>query len=479
MKYQLRLWGVRIAILALIVIAVKQWGMPLYKQYFTPKKVEAYVPTAPVREGRFVVSFQSIGTLQAENTAPVASEMSGKIVAVVAEGSMAKEGDVLVELDTTEIEKEVRDKQLNHQNALADVTRANETLGILRESNKTDLEKTQAQFDFDQGELERAKIDLEKMKLLAEEKLVKTSDVEDAQRKVRQQELVVLKGTKDLALKKKETESKERQEEANVRKVQFAADMSKSNLDEEMRHMKRAIIKAPTNGMVVLDTMYIGSGQRRKIKVGDMVERRQRVCDLPDLTSMLVKVSLGEADTPRISLELPVTVRLDAIPNRVFHGTVKDISTLATEKMPWEAGAAAPGTKNFDVTVALKEADPRTLKPGMTANVEFICDTIKKTAYVPIESVAERNGKTHVFLKNGKRFERTIVETGKANDSFVSITKGLRKGQLVALRDPTARGEEQETESAVTGANGSASAPSPTPMPSSRSGPMVRPGRRR
>jgi multidrug efflux pump subunit AcrA (membrane-fusion protein) len=45
--------------------------------------------------------------------------------------------------------------------------------------------------------------------------------------------------------------------------------------------------------------------------------------------------------------------------------------------------------------VAVKESDPKVVKPGMTADVEFICDTVSNTIYVPLESVNERNGKTY------------------------------------------------------------------------------------
>ena len=136
-------------------------------------------------------------------------------------------------------------------------------------------------------------------------------------------------------------------------------------------------------------------------------------------------------------------IRLEAVPDKVFHGTVDDISSLATEGRWYESGTT-PGRKNFEVTIKVKESDPKTLKPGMTADVEFICDTVKDAVYVPLEAVIERGGKTYVFVKDGARYRRTVVETGKPNDTFVCIKKGLRNGQLVALRDPTRPLDEQE-----------------------------------
>lgn len=444
MKRQITVWGTRTFAIVLLILATQHWGMPLYKQYFTPKKVSVFVPTAKVREGAFTVSFQEIGTLEAEKSIPVISEITGKIISIAPEGTDVQEGTKLVELDTTEIEKDVRNQELAYQNALTDVKRAESDLELLRESNKTDIEKAHAQLDFDKTELERAKKELEKQIRLADEKLVPRSRVDDAELAVRVKELAVRKGEMDLSLKKKECESKEQQNLAQVAKVQFTANMAKVSLDDVKSRVSRATIIAPSSGMVVLGE-YWRDG-RQKYKVGDMVERRQMICQLPDLSVMQIKMKVGEADAPKVKLEQPVLIRLEAVPKRVFHGKVKSISPLATESQVWEPGAT-PGRRNFEVIITVKESDPKTIKPGMTADVEFICDTIKNATYIPIEAVQEKNGKTYCFVKEGKHFKRCEVKVGKQNDNYVCITKGLKKGQIIALRDPTHPAEDMNTKS--------------------------------
>ncbi|NIM04484.1 MAG: hypothetical protein GTO55_01150, partial [Armatimonadetes bacterium] len=52
-----------------------------------------------------------------------------------------------------------------------------------------------------------------------------------------------------------------------------------------------------------------------------------------------------------------VLIRLEAVPDRIFHGRVRDISSLATEARVWEGGT--PGKKNFEVIIAIKESDPK------------------------------------------------------------------------------------------------------------------------
>lgn len=442
MKRYIQIWGTRLVLVAIIFLASQRWGLPLYKHYFTPKKTVTFVPTTTVRHGDLLVSFQEVGTLRAERSTSVISEISGKIISIAPEGTAIKAGDTLVELDTTDIDRDVREKQLAYESALTDVTRAKAELEMLKEANATELAKAQAQADFDKAELERAKTECEKKKRLADEKLIPRTEAEQAELTVRAKDLAVKKGDLDLRLKIKENESLEKRKEREVGKVIFASSLAKSALEEMQGRRNKATIIAPASGMLVVGTFYRDGVQ--KYKIGDMIERRQQVCELPDLTSMQVKVNVGEADAPKVRVDQQVLVRLDAVPDRVFHGRVLSISPLATEGRWWESGST-PGRKNFDVLVALKESDPKKVKPGMTANVEFISDIVKNATYVPLECVQEREGKTFCYVKNGTRYVRRSVQVGKRNDNFVAITKGLARTDIVALRDPTKAADEPDT----------------------------------
>ena len=442
MKRQIRLWGTRLLSVVFIFIAVQRWGLPLYRQYFVPKKADAFVPTAKVREGPFTISFHEIGTLEAVRSVSVTTQTEGKIIYLIPDGKAVMPGDKLVELDTTDVQREARNKQLAYQNAKADVARAEGELEILKETNKTEVEQAEAQLDFDRNELKLAEDEVTKQSGLAEEKLVPQADVDKAKLQVRSKTLAVTKGEKALALKKKEVLSKEDQKKADIRNVRYAETVTRLDMEEVQSRVNRGIITAPRAGMVVISLDWTPEGLR-KFKEGDTPHRRSTICQLPDLSDMLVRVKVGEADAPRIRVGLPALLRLDAVPDRIFHGNVQDIAPLATEGSPWDP-TTTPGQKNFEVKVSVKEMDPKALKPGITADVELICDSVKNAIYLPLEAVVERGGKTYVFVKQGKRFGRVPVKTGKQNDSFVCVAKGLRKGQVVALRDPTRPLEEQE-----------------------------------
>lgn len=460
---QIQTWVIRILLLAAVVFACYWWGVPLYKKYFTSKKASAFVPTTTVKSGKFTISFHEVGNLDAEKSVSVNSEIEGKILYLIPEGKTVKAGDKLVELDTTQLEKDVRNQELTYQNALADVNRAKAEMDILKESNKTEVEQAEAQLGFDQTEEDRAKNQLEKKKRLAADKLVPYSDVEQAEFDYRSKGLAVVKGTKSLALTKKEVQSKEAQKLADVRNVEFRANMEKFNLEEAKNKSKHAVITAPTSGLVVISKFWSADG-RRKYKQGDSVYPQQTVCQLPDLSSMLVKVQVGESEAPRVKVNMPTLIRLEAVPNKLYHGTVTDISNLATEADPWDSGST-PGRKNFEVTVKVKEVDRKTIKPGMTADIEFICDQMNSAVYIPIEAIIEKDDKTYVYVKNGKRYDQVQVTVGKSNDNYVCITKGLKKGQVITLRDPNRSLDEQESGVNVKGSASNKNKKKAVPIP--------------
>ena len=461
MKY-VKIWGSRTFVLALIIFAGRYWGVPLYQQYFTPKKTEVYIPTGKVQAGHFTVSFHEMGTLEAEKSVPVTAEVGGKLIYIVDDGKVIAAGDLVAELDTTDIEREVYNQTLEYKNRVADVDRANAEMEILKEKNKTELAQAQAELDFNRIELDRANEMLARKQRLLADKLVTGSEVDQAKLEVRSKELAVTKGEMAYALKQKETESNESQKKSDIANEKFHSDMAESNLKLVEGRMKKAVIRAPAPGLVVLSTDWSPDG-RRKIQEGDSLRPQQTICALPDLSSMLVKVKVGEADAPRVHLEMPTVIVLEAVPGRQFHGSVRSISSLATEASPWERGAVAG--KTFEVIIILKEHDPRVLKPGMTADVEFISESVTKAVHVPIEAVVERQGKTYVFTKEGGHYKKVQVETGLQNDNSVVIKEGLKKGQVIALRDPSRPIEEQEAGTTRPGASNNKEETAAPPIP--------------
>lgn len=452
--------ALRLVIAALVIWGGWTVGSRQWRQWFPEAKKETFVPTATVKKQDLVLSIKELGNVEAERSITITSEIEGKIISMAKAGRTVKPGELLVQLDDTPLRNEVRNTTLEYSNAQAQVKKAQLEFDIQKETNKTEVEQQQAQLDFDKTELDRSKAQLEKKKRLAADKLVPQSDVEVAEIDVRSKEFNVKKGEATLALKKKSVQSTENQKLADVRNVEFTATIAKSKRDEAASHLTKARITAPAGGLVVINKTWTADG-RREFKEGDGVYPRQQILQLPDLSSMLVKVQVDEADIARVRVGQKVRLTLDALPGKKFSGLVKEISNLASEAMPWET-SSTPGRKNFEVTVQVIQKGATPLRPGMTANAEIISDVVSSAVCVPIESVIERNGGKVVYVKTATGYKTRPVEVGKQNETSVVIKKGLRTGDVVALRDPFHQQEGGEQEKAPAGQKGK---PAPLPVP--------------
>lgn len=425
----------RLLIFAVVVWAAVQYAPAQWRRWFPQEKKESFIPTGRAQTGELVLSIKELGNVEAEKSQTVTSEIEGKMIFLIPEGKTVKAGDLLVRLDDTPLKEKVRTDTLAYNNAQSQVEKAKLEYDILLESNKTEVEQLEAQLNYDKAELERSKTQMEKKKRLAADRLIPQSEADLADIDVRSKEFNVTKGEKSLILKKKEVQSKENQKKADMQNVEFSATMAKSQLKESNRRLSKTKIFAPSGGLVVIAKSWTPDG-RRKFKEGDGVYQQQQILQIPDLSSMLVKIQVDEADIARVRVGQRVRLSLDALPGKKFIGDIKDISNLATEAMPWET-SNTPGRKNFEVTVKVTQSGISPLRPGMTANAEIITDTVAKCVYVPIEAVFEKEGKRLVYVKQRGTFHPRTVTIGKRNDNFVEIKSGLARGEVLALRDPT------------------------------------------
>lgn len=174
-----------------------------------------------------------------------------------------------------------------------------------------------------------------------------------------------------------------------------------------------------------------------------------------DLTQMQVEASVDEADIGEVKAGQPVTFTVDAFPDDVFSGSVKEVRINPTV------------TSNVvTYTVIINAPNPESkLFPGMTANVVI---TTKKEAGVCIPMTAlyasidqdvlkqfEKKGYTFKSLyKNQEELtqglkditKKTIwVKRGEKNYEQVSVTVGLNNGVKTLVTDGLQEGTEVVT----------------------------------
>jgi multidrug efflux pump subunit AcrA (membrane-fusion protein) len=144
-----------------------------------------------------------------------------------------------------------------------------------------------------------------------------------------------------------------------------------------------------------------------------------------------VSINIHEADIDKIAEGMSAVTRSDVQKDRVFHGEVIKIDSVAN------AGNRRWGDqiRRFKVEVSLQGND-LDLKPGTSAEVEIHTADLVDVLYVPLQAVHAEAGRYYCFLDDSRGSEKAEVTVGRSNDSFLEIIDGLDEGQHVLLYKP-------------------------------------------
>ncbi len=442
--------------------------------------------TALVARRDFAIRINTVGVLDAARSHVVSSAIGGdkgKIIFLIPDGSRVSSGDVLVRLDPSVFEEEVRRLAGEVAGLTSAVESATQMLAwekaqVEREIRKAGFNLRIARLDRDklingEGPIQLAQYRAEAEK--AREEYRRYSDYLDSLRKLQdsgfsnpeeialaekacgelrqkytsaRQKFVsyrdyVLPSLAETARAKVENAALELEQtrRASVFKVAKAAallkesrarlETARASLQQARKDLDKTVLRAPFDGIVILHEAF-RDGQKRKPRVGDRIWQNQPLLYLPDISHMVVKTRVREVDLHRIFIDQPCRVSVDAYPDAAFTGRVSFIGALATRRTR-QAGAE----KYFQVTIALEGGDKR-LRPGMTARTTILTDEVRNALALPVQAVFEQDGKRFVYRQEGRRFRRVPVTVGRHNEDFVEILSGLAAGDRVSLFKPGA-----------------------------------------
>jgi len=459
--------------LAALTVALAVWQLNLLLGVIHGSSDARRIETAEAKQGPFVVGVSREGKLQSADVISLRAPRSGSTLSwLIEDGSEVKEGEVVAKVDVSEYTFEVERQRLEHQNQIArveqerrDRTRDYEQAGVsvdknvraldmLSRSQLTETEQGQAQVGFDRWNLRWSETDYTKQSRLSEAGIVPETTVEQSERTLRSREYGLAKSEKGLTYLGAEHASAKAQSASDIDTSKFEAELAQRRIGEavdsaeerakfaadrlgEMQEQLAAgEVRAPKAGVVVLGKTW-GEGGRRTLKEGDRVWSRMKIADLTNLSSLEVRVRVDEASVHDLKVGQDAVITLKTVADREFAGKLTSIGAVAHEVDRWDASDAVPGQRVFDVTVQILEPDLTVLRPGVSAEVQFVAKRIKEALYVPVEAIFDKSGGEVVYVKQGGRFVPRQVKIGERNEKAVTILEGLKAGEEVALSDPT------------------------------------------
>jgi len=381
------------------------------------------------------------GKVQPKREVKVSNEASGKVLKLaVREGDMVTKGQVLVEIDPTQLQTTVE----NHEASLASAQSTLAQLGVQVDTAKVMKGQTE-------DKMKRAEAQLKSGLISREAYELAQNDVKNAISSLKSAEQAVL--TQQQRIK---------QEEASLESARI--DYTKVK------------VYSPITGIVT----------KRLIEEGEMARYSALsggtdLLSIADMSGVQAEIEVDETDIPQIRLGQPAKVTIDAIPDQSFPGKVTEVGNSPIAATGSTGGRAT----NFKVVVTLDGIVP-SVRPGFTCTAVVTTATRAKVMSVPIQAMTVRelvvdaqgnpvkaspapaaSGKPTasaspaasaspkasttaalkpgesrkevegVFLVQNGRAVFTPVKVGIAGEKYFEVLSGLKEGDEVIIGPPT------------------------------------------
>ncbi len=462
--------------------------VPLLGHWKAGSSVNLPEPLFTVAEGPLTISVIETGSIQSKDKVIVRCVAEGRntILSIVPEGKIVQTGDLLVELDSSPILEKQSDQQLRLENTSASFTQSRERLAVTRNQCQADIEKAELDLKFAKlnlekytegeypndlrqaeadiaianEELQRADDKLIWSKKLSDAGYITRSELQGDELARKRAELSIELTQNKLNLLKKYTsvEGLERrksdvsqttmalertrrraasdivQAEADLHARESENERQKVVLDKTTRQIEACRITAPSNGMVVYATSVSGRRWNQEpLGVGQQVIERQELIYLPTDSGMMAEIRIHESSLAKVRLDLPVRVTVDALPGRIFLGTLGKIGVLPDANRSW----MNPDLKVYICEVYFTDTGEG-LRPGMNCQAEVVIEEYADAVYVPVQCVTRLNDKNVVYLMAHGKPEARTVEIGLDNNRMIHIKSGVKPGEQVLLAPPLA-----------------------------------------
>ena len=194
--------------------------------------------------------------------------------------------------------------------------------------------------------------------------------------------------------------------------------------------LRLATLRAPAAGIVIYQDIWTGAGVE-KLKAGDTVEEGSALVKIADPGRQVVRTEVQDAAAARLRPSMAVRCMFDAYPGLMLPGVIRRVAPVASAKLDGDLNRV----QAIEVTVALAKPDPR-LRPGMSANLEFVLAEEPNALAVPSEAIIAGEGGPRVWVVAGGRATARVITTGARNERETRVMSGLAAGERVALRPP-------------------------------------------
>jgi HlyD family secretion protein len=399
------------------------------------------VQTGKVQRQDLSAVVSASGEIRPKTYVNIGANAFGKIThLLVKEGDHVRKGQLLAQLENVQSSADVNANQASVQAAETDAIAADAAM----KTSEADLLRAQADYD-------RNKLDWERAQNLFKDGLISKSDFDSRKNAWATADSGLVQAQARVSQAKAQKDSADQHISQNQATLTRFADV-----------LQKATYTAPYDG--VITNLPVREGET--VVMGIQNSPGSTLMTLADMSVITAEVKVDETDIVNVRLGQPAEVTIDAIPKKIFHGTVSEIGDNAIVRSTGVATSqqttASEEAKDFKVVVTVTDPPPD-LRPGLSTTAKITTASRNSVLAIPIQSLSVRTkaqleqekaapGSVHaaapvskdaskdkdqkevvqgVFVIRNKKAEFVPLTTGIAGTSDIEVVDGLKQGDEV------------------------------------------------
>ncbi|MFZ3101769.1 MAG: HlyD family efflux transporter periplasmic adaptor subunit [Desulfitobacteriaceae bacterium] len=448
---------ITIGVLGVVVLGGGYWA---YK-HFTAKPVTATSITDIAKLGDVRKVITATGTVNYPLTIPLSFPEGGKLVALnVNVGDVVKKGQVLAQLDLTNLQLAVTQSQTNLTSALArlqslkdafteqSMAQAQASLARAQQALTTAQQNADPNYLANQVFLANQNVLLSSNSLAKAQQGGNSASIQSATSALTQAQTALTAAQSlqnggaaaaltaaqaDLAAAQAQVDQQNQGPKtgdlesvrAGIAQAQAALDMAKTNVAD-------ATLVAPADGLITVVTVqnYQNVGTSTVTPIMTMA---------PDQNNLQIDTAVDQADIGQVKVGQKADITLDSAPNQHISATVSRVAPQ---------GNTVSNVTTFNVTLHL-DSPSSLLHAAMSTNVSIILAEAKNVLTVPFEAI-RGNGTHKGVLVPGTGPAGSTGTAGRsggnaampANTHYVSVETGLDDGSNAEIKSGLTEGQE-------------------------------------
>lgn len=386
MKKISKVWYI---VAVVLVVAVSVWAFSGSK-----RKEQVDFVTEKVAPGNIQSSITATGTIEPVTSVTVGTQVSGIVSKLYVDyNSVVKKGQVIAELDKSNLMSQLNSAKANLQQMQANLRKAQE-----------DLAYQHANFN--------------RYKTLYNKGLVSANDFETARLSY-------------------QTASQ------SVSSVRQQVNAAQEEVKRAQTNLGYATITSPIDGIVLSKSVEEGQTVAASFSTPELFTIAQ------DLTNMQVVANVDEADIGGVKEGERVTFTVDAYPDETFQGTVKQVrqeATTTNNVVTYEVVISAP-----NANLKLKPGLTANVTIFTAERSGVLSVSSKALRYTPTKEtvghmkIVDGGGKSKVWVIEGNTIKSVPVNIGMTDGTHTQILSGVSRGQVIVTSVSAVTNEDETT----------------------------------